>query len=95
MAINVNDCPPHLRDAILKQLAKEDAAKPPAPVVTYHMATLLNGNWSLGPPSKDFKLVKKLVNRYNTFTAANAYQTSIGNPLAKLIEVTTPATLPV
>lgn len=89
MAMNINDCPPHLRDAILAQLAKEDAGKPAAPVITYHMATLTNGKWLLGPPSNNMKLVKKLVDRYNLFTAANAYQTSIGNPPCKLVEVST------
>ena len=88
MSLHLQDCAPQLRARIEEQLAK-DLHKYTRTEVTYALASQILGHWHFGMPTTDQKLVERAVKTMQTRTGAAAYQTSIGNPPAVCVMITT------
>jgi hypothetical protein len=88
MAIRLEDCPPALHAAIMKQLAKEGANKP-VTTIKWAVASRANNKWSIGPATTNRVLVAKLVKQLQCTRPVDAHETSIGNPPAVIVEFTT------
>ena len=87
MGIKLSDCPPQLREAILKQLAAEGRLHPKE-TYTYAVAQRVAGEWRVGPDSDNKALVGKLVRQLQHATKHSVYLTSRGQPNAVMIKFT-------
>jgi hypothetical protein len=87
MSIKIDDCPPSLKAAILKQLEKDNVGKTTNQTL-WAVASRASGRWKCGPGTINMKLVQRLVKQLQLQTPLAAYETSKGNPPAVVIEYT-------
>lgn len=87
MAIKLTDCPPSLHAAIMAQLAKE-GRKLPTITIAYAVATVADGEWTIGPETSNLKLVQGIVSKLQLRSGRSAYLASIGHPTAVVVKLT-------
>lgn len=87
MAIKLDDCPPHLRAAIMRQLEKEGRGLPQT-IVRYALAYQVCGKWVVGPETEDRKLIAKQAASFQTRSGKTAFQTLSGDPPAVVVKIT-------
>jgi hypothetical protein len=83
MTLRIEDCPPELQ-AKLKLALKQQYNVVDEEQV-YAMATFLKGEWSIGPPTYNKRLVSRLTHSFNISTPQHAHQTTIGKPPAIVV----------
>jgi hypothetical protein len=87
MAIKLDDCPPSLKAAIMRQLEKEGRGLP-ITIVRYAMAYQVFGEWKVGPETENKALVLKQVSAFQNRSGRNAFLTMGKNPPAVCVKIT-------